>query len=185
MYSKENLTCGQAKALYEYISSDHLIINSGRCSGKSKTLIEVFKFWLEYQMKNSDTCVLIGHSLNANTSFVENLFRSISECAVTHIGSSGYKLVYNNKICYIKMYTTIMQYFFERPYGPWIGLRSNATLMLGDERYISDDWCSHTACAFTQRRNVMTLECSDDATEKIKTLRHKMCLDDYKLYMNK
>jgi len=167
----DELSCDQIKALYRYIADNHLVINSGRRSGKSKTLHAVFQFWLEHEMKNGDTCVLIGHSRRANDLFIKDLFAKFACGYVEKIDSIEYKLHYSDKICYMRLYTSAMQYFLSLR-NTWYGSRTDVTLILGDEKYISDDWCSHTACAFTQRRKFVNLMPKESDKEELRRVRN-------------
>ena len=148
----DDLNCDQIKALYEYIQSDHVVINSGRQTGKSRTLKVVLQFWLEYQMKDKDRCIVIGRSYRANKEFIDDLCSQLYEVDVERMSSVVYKLHYNDKVCYIELYTSLRNYRLICDAG-----LITPSLIVGDERYIPDDMCSRTACAFTQYRKFIHL----------------------------
>ena len=152
MYFSKKLNYDQIKALYEYITDGHVVINSGRQTGKTITLKAIFKFWLTCQMKDEDRCVIISRSRRANEEFINGLFSMLYGCKAKRMDGMTYKLFYNNKMCYIELHTSLRNYWLTCDYGLVM-----PSLIIGDEQYIPDDTCMRTACAFTQNRKFVNL----------------------------
>lgn len=152
------LNQSQRNAVCKYIKDGYVIIESGKASGKTQTLWAIIDFWIKYTANDNDVCVVIGKTFNQIIRFSTNLttfLRNVGIYKIEYNGSNIVKIIKpNDKVCYIKFCESLNNYFINKRYC-YSGYK--ITLLIGDELYIDPDWCEHTACAYTQYRDVVSL----------------------------
>lgn len=158
------LNASQRNAVYKYIKDGYAIIESGRRFGKTQTLCGIVKHWLEFQAKDGEYCVIIGRTTSSMLELRNRLFSTIFNNDYTYItlyscqNYVGFE-IYINKKCNIIFCRSLQEFFYNKNRGEYNGI--NISLLVGDELYIDPDWCKHTACAYTQDKDITALSCEE------------------------
>ena len=177
----DNLNCSQIKALWKYINDRYVIIESGRESGKTQTLMAIIKYWVKHQAKNNDVCVIVSRYLCSADILMKKIAKdlrvdnNIEKILVTPSIITICNV--NGTHCYISICSGIRNYFYDVYNRRYAGV--NISLLVGDECYIDPEWCDHTACAYTQYRDVVTLEYDSDVKSEIIKLKNVMNKKDF------
>ena len=176
-----NLNCSQIKALWKYINDRYVIIESRRESGKTQTLMAIIKYWVKHQAKDNEVCVIVGSNLRFVSEFSKEIVKdSRPDNNIEKILVTPYVITIcntNGTHYYISICSGIREYFYDVYNRKYAGI--HISLIVGDECYIDPTWCDHTACAYTQYRDVVTLEYSNDVKSEIIKLKNVMNKKDF------
>jgi len=149
------LRCSQLKALYKYIQNDYLIIDSGRRSGKTTTMIGVIDYWLKHQANDGETCIIIGRSLRHVDELLNKLCEDLTGYSIEYSPYYSIRIHYGNKTLNIVTCKSLNQYYYNISNYVYKGI--TITLIVGDECYIPHDWCRYTACCYTSYKEITRL----------------------------
>ena len=177
------LNQSQRNAVYKYIKDGYVIIESGRQSGKTQTLCEIVKYWIEHQAINGEYCVIIGGStrlmLEFRSKIIESLIREHFYYNVKTYPSGVQIEMYSGKILNIVFCGNLSEYFYNKRCGKYSGI--SISLLVGDELYIDPKWCTHTACAYIQYKDVVSLSydgiIDNEKLERIRKIMSKKVFD--------
>lgn len=176
----DNLNCSQIRVLYKYINDGYVIINSGRRSGKTQTLIAIADYWIEHQAQDRDICVIVG---NNYIQFYRHFYDNMIKGRYKYVQSCTYRpaqlefIKWNGCKYYIEFYKTKEEYFNRKHNNNYAG--THITLLVGDECYINPKWCAYTACAYTQYPGITALEYNSDVRSDILKLKNVMNKNDF------
>lgn len=172
-----DMNVDQANILWRYITDEHVIINSARRSGKSRTLAIVFRYWLTHQMKDGETCIIIGRSFSSIRYFKDLIKEQLTDVKFTETSQEFTIKTPDNRTCYVSLCSTIDEYYRRKNDHRYLGTKTS--LIIGDECYISASMCDRTACAFTQQRSFNKLRIPSDMTDDILQAKVRMSREQF------
>lgn len=157
--SLDELNNSQVRALHKYIKDGYIIIDSGRESGKTYTLCNIINIWRDLQANNYDHCIVICKSPISVIEMKEKLIKLfVNDLMYVNLKNTknGLQLyTIDGKTVIIHFVVGIDNYFYYKNRGNFNGI--NVSLLVGDECYIEPSLCRHTACAYTQANDVVSL----------------------------